>query len=288
MRSLILSDLHLGLPKRSAGSAAAIRPLWRGFDHVVINGDLAEVHHPDHRSDATREVLRLADRLEADGIALTVLAGNHDPVLSDQRIEHLAGGRVVVTHGDALHPSVAPWSPARRRMEAAFRAAIAAMPPAGRDTLEARLAATGHAAFAEWEDAERVRAESGQWHLPNLLLRPWLPLQVIRFWRLFPRLAHEFLHEHAPEAQVIAVGHTHRAGAWRFGHRTVLNTGSFGFPGRPHGIVIDGDRVELRRIRATPEGYELGAPRTVIDLRPAARPAETESERPRTPLPAQR
>ena len=93
-------------------SAVALRPLWAGASNLIINGDVAEVHHPEHWADAATQLLQLLDLCEKDGVALTLLSGNHDPFIGEVRHLHLANHQVFVTHGDALHPAIAPWSPA--------------------------------------------------------------------------------------------------------------------------------------------------------------------------------
>ena len=151
-RIVIISDLHLGRPRCAASSAAALRPLWDGASHLIVNGDAAEIHHPRHWPRAAREMLSLFDLCEADGVELTLLSGNHDPYITDLRHLHLADGLVFVTHGDVLHPAIAPWSPAAARMRQAHEAALAAMPPEARGELEARLSISQHASFTEWEE----------------------------------------------------------------------------------------------------------------------------------------
>jgi predicted phosphodiesterase len=275
-RVLVLSDLHLGRPRCAALSARALRPLWDGIDHLVLNGDVAEVHHPRHWRRAAHEVLELFDLAETSGVALTLLSGNHDPYLSDLRHLRLAEGNVFVTHGDVLHPAVAPWSPAAARMRAAHEHARAALDPALRHTLESRLSVSQHAAFAEWE---QLRLEAGRSTIPGMLRRPWALAAVLRYWRRAPQLAADFVAAHGPEARFVLIGHTHRPGYWRRNGRTIINTGSFGFPGRPWGVVIDRELV-VRAIRLRRGEYRF-EPRPVATFA-LSRPAH---DQPELPLP---
>ncbi len=50
-RTLVLSDLHLGRPN-GAGRADAFEALLADFDRVIVNGDVAELQHPDFAGDA--------------------------------------------------------------------------------------------------------------------------------------------------------------------------------------------------------------------------------------------
>lgn len=247
-RTLILSDLHLGRPGAPADPVDALAALWDDVDHVVFNGDIAEIHHPRFWTDAARQLLQLIDRCDADGVDSSILSGNHDPNLSDRRHLFLAGGRVLVTHGDAMHPAIAPWSPAAGRMREAHRDAEAAIPPEVRGQLESRLRMSQQAAYAEWADEAAIGREAARSSVLAMLLRPWSFLQVLAYWHVFPKLAAEFLAEHAPGGRFIVTGHTHRPGWWRIGSRVVINTGSFSTPCRPRAVLLDDDAISLHRI----------------------------------------
>jgi UDP-2,3-diacylglucosamine pyrophosphatase LpxH len=290
MPTLIISDTHLGRPD-GARSADALRPLWLGCRRLIVNGDVAEVHHPRHWAAASRQVLRLQDLCEADGVALTLLSGNHDPFLSDIRHLHLAGGRVFVTHGDVFHPALEPWSPDAGRLRRAVEEALAMLDPAERTGLEARLAAAQHASHLRWLE---MRERAPRSALLGMLLRPWLIVPVLHHWRVFPRVAAAFAARHAPEATHVILGHTHRPGIHPIGGRVVINTGCFGFPPRPRAVSLEGDMLHVWRVRrraglyrrdATPlASYDLGrgagAERAAPNTRPgSARPSAASTRR---------
>lgn len=254
-RTLILSDLHLGRPRLAAISAEALRPLWQGCTRLIVNGDVAEVHHPTHWAIAARQVLQLHDLCEADGVELTMLSGNHDPYLTDVRHLELAGGSVFITHGDVLHPAIAPWSPRAGIMRDAHARAIEAIPEAERDHLDTRLKVSQFASHVEWSDMAHEASKSS---VPQMLLRPWCVPQVLWYWWRFPRLAADFLRDHAPNARIGVFGHTHRAGIWSIDKRIIVNTGSFGFPGVPRAVEIEGDRlVRVRGIECAGNAYQF-------------------------------
>ena len=279
---LILSDLHLGRPRHSVASALMLRPVWQGVDRLILNGDVAEIHHPRHRSTAARETIALLDACEEDGVEVTLLSGNHDPFLSDLRHMACSGGRVFITHGDALHPAIAPWSPRASAMRSAFERAIGADAQTGESPLERHLRAAQFAAHAEWQAFEHELERSS---LRSMLIRPWALWQVIDYWRRFPGLVAAFGRKHYPEAAVLVTGHTHHQGIWRIDERTVINTGSFGFPGRPRGVVISGNEVAVHAIKRRTHSYMLvpdpitriqlaqlespdNAPRSATNIRP--------------------
>lgn len=252
-RMLVLSDLHLG-----RGSAErmvpALAPLLDEADELVVNGDLAELHHPEHRHEAARGVDALRRLAERRGVRLTLIAGNHDPLVSPRRSLFLAGGEILVMHGDAVHPSLAPWSPAAALLQESFLRHLDAYPPQQRGTLECVLAASRDAAGREWETTASGRRPIGAW---GLLRRPLSILRIAMFWREYPGLVAAFAARHAPAARTIVVGHSHLPGAWVAGGRLVLNTGSFGVPHRPFGVLVGSGSIELRRVRRERRRYRL-------------------------------
>ncbi len=256
-RTIILSDLHLGRAHGAATSADALRPVWLGADRLVINGDVAEIHHPRHRAAAARKTLRLFDLCEEDGVELTLLSGNHDPFISDIRHLHMADGLILVTHGDVLHPAVAPWSPVAGRVRKASHRALATLTPDEREDLETRLRASQYASAFGWADLAKLENESGRSNLFGMLIRPWAPIQVLLYWHVVPSLAAAFAERHAPDARYLVLGHTHHPGVWRIGPRVILNTGSFGFPGRPRAVIVDDGELSFVRILRRNGSYRL-------------------------------
>src|SRR5262249_30595351 len=133
-----------------------------------------------------------------------------------------------------------PWSPRAGRMRRRHDAMLASMPPENRHTLEARLKASQHASHGDWD---HLSAEASRSTIRAMLVRPWAMLHVLWYWRRFPSLAATFVAEHASTARFAVLGHTHHAGIWRFPNVTIINTGSYGFPGKPWAVMIDENRV---------------------------------------------
>jgi predicted phosphodiesterase len=255
-RILILSDLHLGRPD-AVRAAVELAPLLDAADRIVLNGDTAELHHRRWRDAAARELDSLRNLVARRGTALTLLAGNHDPCIAAERTLLLCDGALLVTHGDAFHPAVAPWSIRADAMRAAWESAMAGVPPEDRRTLAARLAAVDAAARAEWEgpvpDHTRVR---------DLLLRPFAALRILHYWRSAPRLAAAFLRDTMPHVRTVVTGHSHWPGIATADGRTVVNTGAFGRPNTPHAALLEGRNLALHRIRRRNGAYRLDtAPR---------------------------
>lgn len=245
-RIVILSDTHMGRPDALIRSPKMLCPLWRGASTLVINGDVAEVHDPRYRVPAAKQVLELHDLCERDGVELTLLSGNHDPYISDTRHLLLADGSVFVTHGDALHPAIAPWCPSAARVRRSYDRAMASLNPEDRGTLASRLSASQHSAHEHWAEFESALQHST---LRQLVRRPWMVFEILWYWHTIPGLAMRFAQEHAPQAKFFVFGHTHRQGIWERGGIKLINTGSFGFPGRPRAVVIEAGRLRVYRVR---------------------------------------
>jgi len=242
-RTLILSDLHLGRPG-GAGRADAFEPLLADFDRVIVNGDIAELHHVAYRADAELELARFRDICVTRGIKLDLIAGNHDPFISEVRSIALADGAIYITHGDAFHPAVAPWSPQASVMRAAFEQVLAAAPK-GLAEDAVRFAAAREAAIAEW----RVMGDGAHVStLGNMLMHPARALAVLHYWAGYASLAASWAERYAPQAGTVIVGHSHRAFHTSVGGRHVVNTGSYGFPGRPHAVVLEGTTVRMHAL----------------------------------------
>jgi len=212
-RTVILSDTHLAGNGQGAGSADAMRQLWQGADELIINGDLAELSDPRCRADAARDVLRLMDLCENDGVRLTLLSGNHDPLLTDRRFLRLCNGEVFVTHGDMLHPAISPWTTYAKQLRELHEGALRQLELIDRAQLDNQAMAAAHASNLKWDQlAEHAPPARG------LLYRKaefaFKVARVLWFWHRLPKLASGFAHRYAPDARFFIVGHIHRAGVW--------------------------------------------------------------------------
>lgn len=268
-RVLIISDTHLAGSHSRARHPECLRPLWRSADCLIINGDAAEVHHPFRRAEAARQILFLQSLCERDGVELTLLSGNHDAFISDNRYLSLADGQIFITHGDVFHPAIAPWSRSAQQLEREMAEALASLPPDDRDQLHARLAAAQHAAHTEWLGP---RPDEGRfWSLClDLLSPPTRLFKLLHYWKNIPRLANRFVQEHAPQSRFVVFGHTHRQGVWRFGERTVINTGGFSFPAHPRAVMVTPTELSIWSIQLHQGHFRLaGKPMHAFALQPA-------------------
>lgn len=265
-RILILSDTHLGWPNRGGRSAEALRPLWRGAHTLIVNGDIAEIHDPARRVQAAREVVKIQNYCDQDGVELRLLSGNHDSMISDIRQLTLCDGAVFVTHGDVLHPAISPWNNYRGQLQQLNETALDALAPADRESFDGQAAAVQFASHQKWDDLSR-KQDQKTGAVMRIIELAVKAARVAWYWRTLPRRAVRFAKTHAPEARFFIFGHIHRAGVWRFGSRVVINTGSYDFPSRPHAVVIENNQLAVWPIERDGERFRLASkPRACFDL----------------------
>ncbi|MAD77893.1 MAG: hypothetical protein CMJ51_00805 [Planctomycetaceae bacterium] len=241
---LVISDLHLGRTGMTE-KAEELAPLIDAASTLVINGDVAELHVRTWAKDAARELDRLRERCRRSGTHLVVLAGNHDPEITDRRHLILSRGELLITHGDVVHESLAPWSDAAEIIRARHREFLEALAPSKQNDLTSLFQACREAAKAECE----TLGDLGPPTTPlGALSKPWKLLAISRFWWSHARKLDRFATTHAPTSRMILAGHSHRAGVERVGRRTIVNTGCFGVPGPALGVILGSDGLEVRRI----------------------------------------
>ncbi|MEO1237911.1 MAG: metallophosphoesterase [Planctomycetota bacterium] len=280
-RIVVLSDTHLSTAGRGAGSAAALRPLWDGADECVINGDVAEIADEKLRGPAARQVVELLEYAEADGVKLTFISGNHDPLLTDRRYLRLAGGEVFLTHGDILHPAISPWTDHAKHLQQLHADAVLSLDPAKAREMDHRLAACQHASVIHW-DHPRPRNLSRRSRYPRVRRRAETALKAAKalyYWSTIPRRAMGFARRFAPESRFFVFGHIHRAGVWvdrsaeaveqvgrlagaarpiPGGGRVIINTGAYQTPRNPRAVVIEGDRLSVWPVMYDLAGHRFG------------------------------
>jgi len=188
------------------------------------------------------------------------ITGNHDPDISAQHHLDLAGGEILVTHGDVLYPEIVPWGLDSSRLATLFRDDLVRLTAAGQDQLMARLAAC-KAASAQVPIAHDYTARNAATRLASLCGKMAHPLRLFRmlraWWQMADRAASLAGH-FRPAARFVILGHTHLPGIWTRGGLTVINTGSF-VPLLGHSLVdIETDAVVVRGVERKHDGYHPG------------------------------
>lgn len=247
--TIILSDTHLGDPRRSTPRVADLVPIIEQAGHLIINGDVAELQHPELQTSAARQVLDLqavCDRLD---VKLTMLSGNHDAFLEDRRYHTLHDDHILITHGDVIHPAVVPWSDSAKWFKEKGLRAIRDLGPERFNCLEDRLEVArfiGHHEF--------IHSLGRHTEMKTLWMRPRLLASILWYWLRAPHYAAKLLEHCMPKAKVIVFGHSHRQGVWLRRGRLVINTGSFHFPGKPRAVVIDDRAIAVHALERRPSG----------------------------------
>ena len=241
-RILVLSDLHLCKRLSSVGDVLELRPLWQGFDELILNGDTEETYSKrcSQRSiEATRTLIQTA---EGDGLQVHLLTGNHDPMISDRHYYSTHDGKILIFHGHAVFQEVTPWTWYGKAIASHRRKLI----DKSSDTFESQLQAT--------QIASDYSASGGKnKNKPSLITLPtrvaWSVLKVLEAWRKFPHMTFRWVSTYAPEAKFVIVGHTHHAGIWNVQDKVIINTGCFGFPSYPCAVVLENSNLMVFRIR---------------------------------------
>lgn len=248
-RVRVISDLHLGHERCEIPSVAALEPILRGTDYLVVAGDLAETRRCNwqERGLALREEFR--ELCQRRGVHLIELAGNHDPD-TPAMLLRLWGGNTVVMHGHALFKEGAPWSWEYLRNKAACRALIDKYPAADTNLEQRLLLARAMCCLTP----PIMRREG----IRNPLLRglmhcfwpPARPIGIVRSWLTCGSRANAFANRFFPDAANLILGHFHRSGTWRFGNRCIANTGAWFRHATPYSAdLVDGRLIayESRR-----------------------------------------
>lgn len=224
---LILSDLHLGHKASVLDDVAGLEPVLKGAGTLVLNGDTWQELAREFYDDAVRlwrDLQALCQRLEIDIISLP---GNHDPGNRDRDFLALAEGKIIIMHGDAVFPEVAPWSRTAMQKEHELRGLIHAHP---QERVEQR--------FALAREVSRLLAPKSYPRKKNLLSRVWDAITppgrawlMLRSWATMVAETRRFATRYFPACEIMICGHFHRGGFWECDDLLVINTGSFMPPG---------------------------------------------------------
>lgn len=241
---MIISDVHFLRGRDSC--VGMLSPIFDACDHLIVNGDLVEYHKDCLAVEAERvveEMTRLADKTRTK---LSLLAGNHDHDISNERAITFAEGRIVVTHGDAFHTMIAPWARHAEVIREAWTTTRRTQSETDEEeTIENRFDATRLASIAEWIAEENTGVYTN-WK--SMLSRPRIIWRILRYWKESPQLARDFMMRFYPEATHAITGHSHHQSIDRRRTPTVINTGSFTFPGRPRCVILEGDELQVIRL----------------------------------------
>jgi exonuclease SbcD len=248
--TIVLSDLHLCKRLSSIGDIAELRPLWQGFDELILNGDTEESYskrYATRSQDGRRTLVKLA---EDDGLRVHLLNGNHDPMISNAHAYTLFEDKVLIMHGHAVFREVAPWTWYAPQIVAHRDELLIEFG----DCYESQLRATQLA-------SERSAKSRAVINRPRFIALPfkmaWCVAKILQTWKRFPVITEKWLATYAPKTKIVVVGHTHHAGIWNVHGRVIINTGCFGFPSHPRAVIIKNNTLKVVRIRKNNNMYYL-------------------------------
>jgi len=247
----VLSDLHWGHIASLIKASESLEGLVREADKVIFNGDTLEQKFEDSPSRLKKPLPSLAEfrnLLEKWEIEPIFLSGNHDPRISNAHYCELNGGEILVTHGDAIFRSVAPWSSNKQILENAVKR--------GLDNSTATQSFYSYLqVFKDASLEEHALVEDYDptiWGKIQIFLRQaWPPtraLTILKCWQEAPEKAIELVNKFGKTPQFLIIGHTHKPNITKLGSTTVINTGSFlPWPGATT-LDIDSDGLTARKI----------------------------------------
>ena len=256
----ILSDIHLGHPASLVGDPEELAPLFEGIPTVVFNGDTVEDRFRKDQEQARKNLEATKKVCAGLGAAAVFLNGNHDPKISPWNHLDLAGGAVLVTHGDMLFHDISPWSNESVIMKAAHREALEEIGEDAFHDFEKRLHASKRASLAlELHESTIPR---GRLARVITYLReswpPWRPLLIFQCWIQVPGRAEALARVFRPRARFILIGHSHYCGVWKRGPRVIINTGGF-LPIAGRSLVdLEGNRLTIRKIARSGGKFQPG------------------------------
>lgn len=254
----VISDLHLGHPASYLIEPEMLLPVIGGARTVIVNGDCCELLTLCRRDEARAKLRRLQELCETRGIQLILLTGNHDPIVSGMHYLDLFDGKVFLTHGDALHPMVAPWSREGPIMwEERMRIARNKPDPEDLDEFMLLIKRITLVASVYTPNIKRgilARLEM----LGRFAVKPWRIIRTLEYWGNVAHYSHRLQERFRPQAKLMLIGHTHRAGVWQTKDFTLVNTGSYQPLSQPLVVQLDEHRAVVRKVILQGNEYHIG------------------------------
>jgi len=252
----ILSDLHLAHKVSRIARVSALRPLVAGAGTMVFNGDTWQELAGAVVARSAEMLQELQSLCTREGCAAVFLSGNHDPGWPGPGWVELAGGRIIVTHGDALLFAGSPWkrevlAGGQRVLDLWRQHPDAATDAAARLCLAREMAR----ALPSQEESFGRRLWQQAW---DAAYPPQRALRILQAWWQQDASGVEFCKRYFPQAEVLIVGHLHRQGCWRKDGRLVINTGSFVNPGRAHWVEWQAGWLRRGVVAESPDACRLG------------------------------
>lgn len=260
----IFSDLHLGHRASRIADAESLRSLFKGAGTVVFNGDTWEELAAPWREKSSVMLGRMREICAEEGCDTIFLRGNHDPGWEGSAWLELAGGRIIVTHGDAVLRASSPWK--REILSGAIAVEeIWKQFPAAETDLESRMAVALKISRL-LPSRQYPRRRSLLSRAIDAVLPPQRAIEILDAWINQGSNGGIFCDRYFPRAEILVIGHFHFAGAWNADGRIILNTGSFVVPGSARWMQWDGTSVSTGAIVKRSGAFQLRMAKRVIKV----------------------
>ncbi len=250
-RTLILSDIHFCKRSSTVKNVEQLRPLWKGYDALVLNGDTSELHCAKHSEKARIATEKLAQLTNEDGVELTLICGNHDPTISQVEHAWFCDKKVLVFHGHAPIYGGAPWSWRYTHFANTFNKQIEATGDGFTEQLLAVREASIQSATGAFNEHRPSKRKMVSFAIPAIF-------KILLCWKRYPTLVSDWADTFAPTATIIITGHTHHAGIWHRDNKIIINTGCFGFPSHPRAVEITDEKITVHKVIKKKDAYALG------------------------------
>jgi predicted phosphodiesterase len=250
-RTLILSDIHFCKRSSTVSNVEQLRPLWKGYDALILNGDTSELHCAEHSDKARLATKHLAQMTHEDGVDLTLICGNHDPTISNVEHKWYCGKKVLVFHGHAPIYGGAPWSWRYSHFANTFKKQLKVTGDGFTEQLLAVREASIQSATGVFNEHQPSKRKLLGLAIPAIF-------KILLCWKRYPTLVSIWADKYAPSANIIVTGHTHHAGIWHRNNKIIINTGCFGFPSHPRAVEINNEKITVFKVIKKKDTYALG------------------------------
>lgn len=251
----IFSDLHLGHRASQIQNISDLREIIQGAGTAIFNGDTWEELAKPWRARSAEmlaELKALCAELDCDPI---FIRGNHDPSFEGPAYLELAGGKIAITHGDALLYDSSPWKREAITSPAEIQQIWEKYPDAATN-LEDRLAVAQEIAL-RLPSKTHPRGRRIISRIIDAAHPPQRALHMLKAWVGFQKNCGTFCGTYLPRAEVLITGHFHYAQIRKARGRHFINTGSFVTPARPLCAQWNGEKLELRPIVRVNNQYKF-------------------------------
>ena len=236
LKTLVLSDLHLGRVTTYAHAPEVIAPLVEGVDRVLLLGDIID-HWYTHPHDVKELERRINAVCTSAGVREVIyFRGNHDACHESGEEFKVIDG-LLYLHGHAVYQALNGDGCPTTRIKALNKRKYGSHLSASR--LDKHV----------WTVIDRVYGT-----IPMAMINPiaW-PLPVL--WRI-----RALVNEVAPDRSVhgVVLGHSHRPGVRNFENLTLFNLGGWMKNTRACAFVRDGPQIQLIQIDNRRHELRLG------------------------------